>query len=131
MDEWLYALPLLPVLGIVIYLIRRRGGAVSKSIIAILCEFQPGNTVDRAALDSCTGWIEHPGRFRESGTYEFLLAARMSSGDVEVVLLDKERQQLLRLNPYFPVGRINLDSKDRYYLRWEFRNATGKCELQW
>ena len=52
-------------------------------------------------------------------------------GNVEVILLDRKKQQLMRLNPQSPICKIELDARNRYYLRWEFKGATGKCELRW
>jgi len=71
------------------------------------------------------------GRFYESRTYTFVLDAQLSKGDVELLLLDKKKQPLLKLNRQFPSQTIDLDEKNRYYLRWEFKNASGKCELRW
>ena len=93
--------------------------------------FRPGKDADKVTLDSCTGWVKHVGRFRESRTYEFILDCQLSKGDVEVFLLNKKKKQLLKLNRQFPAGSAELDGKSRYYLRWEFKNATGKCELHW
>lgn len=113
------------------YLLCRQGFGVSKCIAAVLFLFRPGKNCDRASLNSCSGWVRHVGRFRECRTYEFILDCQLSSGDVEVLLLDKNRQQLLRLNPAFSSGSIELDKKSKYYLHWKFSHATGKCELLW
>jgi len=93
--------------------------------------FQPGKSADRTTLDACTGWVRHMGRFCESRTYTFSFDAKLSKGDVEVLLLDKEKQPLLKLSKQFPTQTIDLDGKSRYYLRWEFKSASGKCELRW
>lgn len=93
--------------------------------------FRPGKNGDRATLNACSGWVSHMGRFYESRTYEFVLDAQLSKGDVEVFLLDKEKRLLLKLSKQFPARTIDLDGKSRYYLRWEFRSASGKCELHW
>ncbi len=108
-----------------------RGIAVSKSITAILFVFCPGQDTDRAALNSCTGWVKHMGRFHESRTYEFVLDTYLSKGNAEVILLDARKQPLLKLNQEFSTGKINLDATKKYYLRWEFQSATGRCELRW
>lgn len=114
----------------VVFFLYSQGLVERKKIKAILYVFRPGKSADRVTLDSCTGWVKHVGRFHESRSYEFVLECQLSSGDVEVILLDKEKQ-ILRLNQQAPIGRIELDSHNRYYLRWEFRNSTGKCELHW
>ena len=113
------------------YLLYRQGIAVAKSIQAVLFAFRPGKEADRATLDSCTGWVRHVGRFPVSGTYEFAFDGQLSKGDAAVALLDREKRQLLRLNRQFPTGRVELDGRNKYYLRWEFKSATGKCELHW
>lgn len=117
--------------SVVIYLLYSHGIAVSKSIAAIIFVFRPGRSADKATLDSCTGWAEHVGRFHESRTYEFYLDARLTKGNAEVILLDREKNRLMKLNRQSPAYKIALDAKNRYYLRWEFKSATGKCELRW
>lgn len=108
-----------------------RSIAVSKSIAAILFVFRPCRDADKVTLNSCTGWVKHMGRFSESRTYEFSLDTQLSKGDVEVILLDAKREPLMNLNQQSPTGTIDLDAKSRYYLRWKFEDATGKCALYW
>ena len=117
--------------SILLYILYRQGMAVSRSILAVLHIFRPGKDADRVMLDSCTGWDRHVGRFHESRTYEFVFDAQLSKGDVDVTLLDGEKQPLLKLNRQSPAGRVELDGKGRYYLCWNYRNATGKCQLRW
>ncbi len=131
MNRWLYFGVLIVAIGMVIYLLYSKGLAVIKSIAAILFVFRTGRDADKATLDSCTGWVKHVGRFQESRTYEFAFDAQLSKGNVEVILLDNKKQQLLKLNQRFPTGKIELDTKNRYYLYWNFKSATGKCELHW
>ena len=121
---------ILPVCAAV-YLLYIKGFAVSKSIRAIMFVFRPGKDADKAALNSCTGWVKHMGRFYENRTYEFTLECQLSEGEAEVLLLDRKKQRLLKLNRQSPAGRVELEGKNKYYLRWEFVNATGKCELHW
>lgn len=114
-----------------IYILYCQGFAVLRRNSAIMIVFRRGKNADKATLDSCTGWVKHTGRFRESKTYEFFLDAQLSKGNVEVILSDRKKQPLMKLNPQSPVGKIELDVRNRYYLRWEFKGATGKCELRW
>ncbi len=108
-----------------------RSIAVSKSVVAIIFVFRPCRDADRVTLGSCTGWVKHMGRFSESRTYEFILDTQLSKGDAEVILLDAKKELLMKLNRQSPTSKIDLDAKKRYYLRWEFEGATGKCELRW
>ena len=119
------------VVSAVIYILYCQGFAVLRRTAAIIIVFRHGKNADRAILDSCTGWVKHVGRFHESKTYEFFFDAQLSKGNVEVILLDRKKQQLMKLNPQFPTCKIELDVRNRYYLRWEFKGATGKCELHW
>ena len=114
-----------------IYILYCQGFAVLRRTSAIMIVFRRGKNADKATLDSCTGWVKHAGKFCESKTYEFFLDAQLSKGNAEVILLDRKKQLLMKLNPQFPVGKIELDVRNRYYLRWEFKGATGKCELRW
>ena len=52
-------------------------------------------------------------------------------GDVAVILLDREKQQLMKINLQSSTCKIELDAKNRYYLCWEFKGVTSKCELRW
>ena len=105
--------------------------ATTKCIRAILFVFLPGKNKDKLTLNTCTGWVKHMGRFYESKTYSFRFDAQLSKGTVEVFLLDKNKQPLLRLSQQTPSHTIHLDGKSRYYVQWEFKSASGKCELRW
>lgn len=131
MEKWLWGLILTAAVCAVVYLLYLQGFAVSKRITATLFVFRPGKGGDKVTLDSCTGWIRHVGRFRESRTYTFILDARLTKGDAEVTLVDRKKRQLLRLNKASSNATITLDKECRYFLRWEFKKATGTCELRW
>ena len=124
-----YYLIIILVLGAVIYILYSRGLAVTKCIAAVLFVFRPGRDADRAELNSCSGWVRHMGRFHQGRVYEFSFEAQLSKGEAEVSLLDRDKRPLLKLNRQSPTGTIKLE--ERYYLRWEFQNATGQCELNW
>lgn len=113
------------------YLLYRQGFAVSKSIRAVLFVFRPGREADTATLNSCTGWVQHTGRFRETRAYTFSLTMQLSKGSAEVFLLDSAKQPLLKLDRESPSSKMELDKKSRYFLRWEFKSATGNCKLHW
>ena len=131
LEWWPFWLLFLLVFGLVMYQLYYNGYAVSKSIMALVFIFHPGKDADRANVNSCSGWVSHVGQFRESRIYEFVLEARLTQGDVEVLLLDQEKQPLLRLNRWHPGGHVALDGNSRYFLRWEFSKASGQCELRW
>ena len=121
----------LPILFAVSYLLYDKGILIVRRTAAIMIVFQRGRNTDNATLTSCHGWLKYVRKFDESRTYEFSLDTQLSDGNAEVTLLDKEKRQLIKLNQQSPVGRIDLNAKTKCYLRWEFKNATGKCELRW
>lgn len=113
------------------HLLCRRGIAVTKRIAAVLFVFRTGKNADRVSLDSCTGWVRHAGRFRESGIYTFTLDCQLSKGNAAVSLLDGKKRELFRLDRHVTTGTAELHRGERYYLRWDFQSATGTCALLW
>lgn len=113
-----------------VYLLYNRGLLAAKSIRALLFVFLPGKTGSRFALDACTGWVRYPVRFQEGGVYAFTLDALPAKGDAECLLLDRNGE-ILKLTARSPAGRAALEGRRRYYLRWRFQNASGRCELRW
>ena len=105
--------------------------AVYKSISAIVFVFLPVGEKDKFTLKSCSGFIRYAGRFYERGIYEFILDAPLSEGRVKVILMNKNKQEILKLSPGSPAGQIELNAKDKYYVYWEFYEVSGTCELCW
>ena len=114
-----------------IYWLYRRGILITKSIRAILFVLRTRKDKTTVSLNACTGWVCHTRRFLEDRIYEFHFDNQLSSGVAEVDLLDSQKQELLRLTRSSATGKIALRKGDRFYLRWEFQNATGRCELSW
>ena len=131
LNIWIDLPLLLLFLGIIFYVLHSQGAFVSKCISALVFVMIPGNGRDQARVAACTGWVRYPGRFRESRVYHFNLSAQLTEGDLEVFLLDRRNQPLLRLNRWHPKESVALDGGSRYYVRWEFNCATGQCELYW
>lgn len=131
MKTWLCFLTAGSAVCLVVYLLYCRGIAVAKRVTAVLFVFRTGRNGDRASLNSCTGWVRHRGRFRESGIYTFTLDCQLSKGDAAVSLLDKDKRELLRLDRTSVSGTITLCRENRYELYWRFQNATGTCGLYW
>ena len=107
------------------------GMAFYKSISAVVFIFMPVGEEDRFRLKSCSGWVEYRARFHENRVYEFVLGGRLTAGSAEVLLMDEKKQEILKLNQHSPAGRVELDGRKKYYLRWEFRAASGICGLRW
>lgn len=131
MTTWLCSLIAAAIFGLIGYLLYCRDIAVTRCMRALVFLFRPRRDGDTVTLDACSGWLRHVGRFRESGTYAFTLDAQLSAGDVEVLVLDGAMEQLLKLDRRSPSAEIALDGRKRYYIRWEFRGAAGRCALRW
>lgn len=131
MNKWLLFGAFAAVLCAAMYILYRKGIAVTKNIRAVLFVFRPGRNADTVKLCACTGWARHVGRFQEGRTYRFTFDAQLTAGDAEVSLLDKNKRLLWKLNRQSPMCIRNLDGAGRYELRWEFRNAAGMCRLWW
>jgi hypothetical protein len=126
-----YAVLLMAAICALIYWLYRRGILVTKSIWAILFVFRTKQDKTTVSMNACTGWLCHARRFPEDRIYEFHFDNQLSSGVAEVALLDSQKQELLCLSRSSVTGKIALRKGDRFYLRWEFQNATGRCELSW
>ena len=109
----------------------RQGFLTSKRIAAALFVFQHSGNGESVTVDSCSGSLRHTVRFQESRAYQFNFHGDLSRGDAEIVLSDGKKQPLLRLNRCSPTGTAKLAKNNKYFLRWEFRKATGRCELSW
>lgn len=131
MNKWLYFAAFAIIFIFAMRFLYRQGFVICKQINAIWFVFRPAKTEDRVSLNAGSGWVKHTGRFRENRTYYFNFEEELSKGDAEVFLLDQEKQPLLRLNKQSPTGSVELDGRSKYYLRWEFRSATGTCKVSW
>ncbi len=131
MKNWLCFFAFIAILLFAVYILYCHGFVECRRMRAVLFLFRARGKKDTVSLDSCTGWVQHVGRFCESSTYVFTLDAQLSKGDAAVFLPGRNKQQLLQLNRQCPSGSIRLDGKTRYYIRWEFRDATGMCSLRW
>lgn len=109
----------------------RQGFLTSKRIAAALFVFRRSENGESATVDSCSGSLRHTVRFPESRSYQFHFHGGLSKGDAEIVISDAKKQPLLRLNRCAPTGVVKLDKNNKYFFRWEFRKATGRCELSW
>lgn len=131
MIKWLLLVLFLIVLYLVIYLLYCSGIAVMKCIAAAEFIFFRGKDADRTSLSSCTGTVRHMCRLCEGGVYEYKLDSELTSGSVELILTDRKKQQVLKLDSNNTVGKAEIDINNRYYLQWKFKKAFGKCELHW
>lgn len=113
------------------YLLYRSRIATTKCISAALFIFRRSKSAANVTVSGCSGWAGHTLRLDGGRTYEFHLDAQISTGEAHVYLLDKENNRLLSLDPYLSTGSVSPGESRRYYLRWEFKRASGKLSLSW
>lgn len=131
LHKWLWVFVCLTALSAALFLLYRKNCFLTKNIRALLFVFQPEKDHDSAVLDACTGWAKHTVRFEGGGGYEFRLEAALRSGEAKAAIENRGTSLLLKLDSASPTGRITLDSQTRCTVRWEFRNASGRCKLSW
>lgn len=129
MIKWLLFVLFLIVLYLVIHLLYCSGIAVMKYIAAVEFVFLRGKDTDRMSLSSCTGTVKYMCKLCEGGVYEYKLDSELTSGSVELILTDRKKQQILKLDSNNTAGKAEIDMNNRYYLQWKFKSASGKCEL--
>lgn len=77
-------------LGVFIFLYSQ-GYMVSKSISAVV--FIGSTKGNSAKFSSCSGYMKRVIKFKEDGTYTFVLDAELSKGDMSVELIDSTKQK--------------------------------------
>lgn len=79
----------------------------------------------------CSGELKKVAKFRKSKEYKFHLDVGLATGNVAVKLLDKEKNVVMLLSPELPDATITVDKKQRYYMVYQFEEATGSYEMTW
>lgn len=113
-------------LGVFIFLYSQ-GYMVSKSISAVV--FIGSTKGNSAKFSSCSGYMKRVIKFKEDGTYTFVLDAELSKGDMSVELIDSTKQKIMQLNCFNRSASITVEKKKKYYLVINFRSATGRYAL--
>ena len=85
----------------------------------------------KAKFTMCSGSMKRVIRFEEDKTYNFSLNSKLTSGEMEVKILDSSKQPVITLDSNNPKANLDADRKQRYYLVFLFESATGSYELRW
>ena len=113
-------------LGLFMFLYNQ-GYMVFKSIRAVtFIGSMKGNS---ARFSSCSGYMKRVIKFKEDGTYTFILDAELSKGDMSVELIDSTKQKIMQLNCSNRRASITVEKKKKYYLVINFRAATGRYAI--
>ena len=113
-------------LGIFMFLYSQ-GYMVFKSISAVT--FVGSTKGNSASFSSCSGYMKRVIKFKEDGTYTFVLDAELSKGDMSIELIDSTKQKIMQLNCSNRSASITVEKTKKYYLIINFRSATGRYAL--
>ena len=103
------------------------GYMIVKSLSAVT--FIGSTKGNSARFSSCNGYMKRVIKFKEEGTYTFVLDAELSKGDMSVELLDSTKQKIMQLNCSNRSASITVEKKKKYYLVINFKSATGRYAL--
>lgn len=84
-----------------------------------------------ASFHACSGYMKRMMRFKENGAYQFVLEANLVNGELEVEILDKNKQVLMHLDKDTRQAEIEADCKARYTLIFRFQSASGDYRMNW
>lgn len=113
-------------LGIFVFLYDQGYMIVKSTSAVVFIGSARGNS---ARFTSCSGYIKRIVRFKDDGTYTFILDADLSKGDMSVELLDSAKQKIMQLNCANRSASVTVDKKKKYYLVFNFKSATGRYAL--
>lgn len=114
---------------IVLYILYNQGYVIMQKKMAVLFVARKGGK--QAKFSSCTGKIQRMLRVKESKVFHFVLETELSSGTVELKLLDSKKQPIAIFCNTNHIADIELRARERYYFVFEFDHASGSYHLDW
>lgn len=90
-----------------------------------------GKNYRGATVDSCSGYVKTVFKVKESRNYQFALDLTQEKGNifVEIHGSNKECAEIFDYNN--KEKTIFLDCNKRYYLKFNYKQATGNVKLSW
>ena len=119
---------ILCLIGILSYLLYINGYMVVVSKRAFM--FLGSKRGKKAMFSSCTGYVKRVVKFKESKVYNIDFKLELEKGEMVLELLDAKKQVILSLNKS-ECSKIEVESRQRYYMILRFKSATGSYEVIW
>lgn len=120
------------IIGAIYYILYLRGYMIVSAKRAVVFV---GNLLGRnkcsVNFSSCNGYVKRIVRFYDDGEVRFDLEGKVTKGNVQVEILDVNKQRILLLDCGKCNDKILVQRKKRYYLILRFENATGELRLNW
>lgn len=85
----------------------------------------------KARFTQCSGTLRRIVRFKESRNYYFMLDSMLTSGAMDIELLDSKNNQIMKLDAFLKSKSVYVEEKEKYYLLIRFHKATGSYEFDW
>ena len=85
----------------------------------------------KAKFTSCNGYMKRIVKLKGESNYRFSLYCRLTSGNITVELLDRDKQSMIQLNEFISQGNLSVNRTGRYTLNLRFHSASGEYELNW
>ena len=119
-------------LGVLFYVLYTQGLMVinTKRAVMFMGSIR-GKSDCKAKFTMCSGSMKRVIRFEEDRTYNFSLNSKLTKGEMEVKILDSSKQPVITLSSSNSEAQLDADKKQRYYLVFLFKSATGSYELSW
>lgn len=111
----------------IFFVLYHQGYMIVKSTSAV--SFIGSARGNAARFTSCNGYIKRIVRFKDNGTYNFLLDLELSKGDLSVELLDSANDRIMQLDSANRRGSITIKKGQKYYMVIHFKSATGRYAL--
>lgn len=123
----------IPLLSLLLILLYRNGYIPIRVVRALLFIGSTGIRQNqcRARFSGCTGFIQYVLTFRKAEIILFSFDCAITKGSVQVFVLDKTKQPVLKLTPDAPTGQLRVVPHQRYYIKIVFDRADGSYHLIW
>ncbi len=131
LGEWIGIIIFLIVLAGVMIFLYFNGIMVTSCKAALLFVYERGENSEKFHINRCTGTQGRIIKFKDEGTYEFTLDNSIAIGSAEVVILDRQKVEIAKLNDDCSRTEFYANKGEIYYIKWKFSSASGECELKW
>ena len=129
--EWIGAIIFMIIFAGVMVFLYLNGIIVTSCKAALVFVHERNGNSEKFHINRCTGTLGRIMKFKDEGTYEFTLDNSIAIGSAEVVILDRQKVEIAKLDGDCSRTVFFANKGERYYLKWRFSSASGECELKW
>ncbi len=115
--------------GIMCYILYIKGFLVVGTRVAVM--FRGYFKMNKASFCFCTANMKRVLRFKEDKLIQLSLDCEITKGTFEVKIVDASKQTILSMDENKRTAVFRAKKKEKYYLIFNFKSASGKYELKW